>query len=113
MQLYKEVEDKPMQNKNEFMDRYINSFMNKFSPVDMCIPYSGKLLREKTFANFEVLWLLMKVFSANFGGVASVGGRSNPRVFSAQIIFFTILREFSPSKVFSISKTYCLRLLHF
>ena len=76
MQLFKEVEDKPMQNKNGFMDQYINSFMNKFSPVDTCIPYSGKLLREKTFTNFEVLWLLTKVFSANFGGVVSVGGTS-------------------------------------
>ena len=26
------------------------------------IPYIGKLLREKTFANFEVLWLFAKVF---------------------------------------------------
>ena len=32
------------------------------------IPYSGKLLREKTFANFEVLWPFAKVFSAKFGG---------------------------------------------
>jgi len=38
----------------------------------MCtdIPYSGKLSREKTFANFVVLWLFMKVFSAKFGCVA-------------------------------------------
>ena len=35
------------------------------------IPYSGKLLMEKTFANFVVLWLFTKVFSAKFGGVAS------------------------------------------
>ena len=34
--------------------------------VDL-IPYSGKLLREKTFANFAVLWLFMKVFSVKFG----------------------------------------------
>ena len=31
------------------------------------VPYSGKLLREKTFANFTVLWLYVKVFSAKFG----------------------------------------------
>ena len=37
------------------------------------IPYSGKLSREKTFANFEVLWLFTKVFSLKFGGVASFG----------------------------------------
>ena len=35
------------------------------------IPYSGKLSREKTFANFTVLWLFAKVFSAKFGGMAS------------------------------------------
>ena len=34
------------------------------------LPYSGKLLREKTFVNFTVLWLFAKVFSAKFGGVA-------------------------------------------
>ena len=32
-----------------------------------------KLSREKTFANFGVLWLLAKVFSTKFGGVASFG----------------------------------------
>ena len=30
-------------------------------------PYSGKLLREKTFANLAVLWLFAKVFSVKFG----------------------------------------------
>ena len=29
-----------------------------------CIPYSGKFSREKTFVNFVVLWLNLKVFSA-------------------------------------------------
>ena len=31
------------------------------------IPYSGKLLREKTFVNFEVLCLYAKVFFTKFG----------------------------------------------
>ena len=31
------------------------------------LPYSGKLSREKTFANFAVLWLYAKVFSMKFG----------------------------------------------
>ena len=31
------------------------------------IPYSGKLLKEKTFENFAVLWLYAKVFFAKFG----------------------------------------------
>ena len=48
------------------------------------IPYSGKLSREKTFANFVVLWLFAKVFSVKFGGVVSFGTAqaSNPQKFS-------------------------------
>ena len=37
------------------------------------IPYSGKLSREKTLANFMVLWLFTKVFSTNFGSMVSFG----------------------------------------
>ena len=55
------------------------------------IPYSRKLLREKTFANFVVLWLYVKVFSMKFGGVASF--------VTAKIIFFTNSRKFFSSKV--------------
>ena len=60
------------------------------------LPYSGKLLREKTFANSVVLWLYAKVFSVKFGGVAAsfgVAKASNPQK------FFTNLRRFSPLKV--------------
>ena len=60
--------------------------------------YSGKLLREKTFANFAVLWLFAKVFSAKIGGVAPLVLQS-AQVFSAKIVFFTNPRKFSPSKV--------------
>ena len=38
-----------------------------------CILYSGKPLREKTFANYTVLWLFAKVFSAKFGDMVSFG----------------------------------------
>ena len=50
------------------------------------IPYSGKLLREKSFANFAVLWLYAEVFSVQFGGVASFGTAkvSNLQKFSLQ-----------------------------
>ena len=34
------------------------------------VPYSGKLSREKTFANFVDLEPFVKVFSANFEGRA-------------------------------------------
>ena len=48
------------------------------------LPYSEKLLREKTFTNFTVLWLCMKVFSVKFAAMASFGvaKTSNPRRFS-------------------------------
>ena len=36
--------------------------------LKVAIPYSGKLLREKTFANFADLCSAAKVFSANFWG---------------------------------------------
>ena len=67
------------------------------------IPYSGKLLREKTFANFVVLWIFAKVSSAKFRGVVSFGAAkaSNPRkFFSMKIVFFTNSQKFSPLKVF-------------
>ena len=54
------------------------------------IPYSRKLSREKTFADFAVLWLFAKVFSVKFGGVASFGAAkaSNPQKFSPQKLYF-------------------------
>jgi len=41
-------------------------------------------LREKTFANFTVLWQFAKVFSTKFGGMAFIGTAkgSNPQKFS-------------------------------
>ena len=43
------------------------------------VPYSGKLSREKTFADFAVLELSAKVFSAKFlgRGVLGVGRQAN------------------------------------
>ena len=40
------------------------------------IPYSGKLSRDKAFANFKVLWLFVNVFFVKFGGVTSFVGTS-------------------------------------
>ena len=62
------------------------------------MPYSGKLSREKTFVNFEDLWLFAKVFSAIFGGVVSIGGtyEHSVKVFSAKIIFPPIHKSFLP-----------------
>ena len=42
------------------------------SIYDLNVSYSGKLLREKTFAKFEVLWLFAK-----FEGVVSLAVQVN------------------------------------
>ena len=44
------------------------------------ILYSGKLSSEKTFANFAVLWLFVKVFASKFWAMVSFGvaKASNP-----------------------------------
>ena len=63
--------------------------------------YSGKLFREKTFVNFAVLWLFVKVFSAKFWGVASFGAAkvSNLQKFSPRKLYFSPLHEsFLPRK---------------
>ena len=46
---------------------------------DCRIRYSEKLSREKTLANFKVLWLFVKVFSTKFGGVVSFGSTSEQK----------------------------------
>ena len=66
------------------------------------VPYSGKLSREKIFANFAVLWLFVTVFLHEIWGCGILwhGKVSNPRKFSPQKnVLFTNLRKFSPSKV--------------
>ena len=67
------------------------------------VPYSEKLLRDKTFVNFEVLWLFTKVFSAKFGGVASFGGSSeqSAKVFSTNFFLFSLIHtSFFPAEVY-------------
>ena len=58
--------------------------------------YSGKLSREKTFANFTVLWLFAKVFSTKFGGVASFG---TTKVSNLRKFFPIFSQKFSPLKL--------------
>ena len=55
------------------------TYFPKTSHLWNVIPYSGKLLREKTFTNFKVLGLFAKAFSA-------------------KILFFSNSRKFSPLK---------------
>ena len=84
------------------MYMYITCYPGTSENVAPCVgnTYSGKLSREKTFANFAVLWLFMKVFPTKFGGVA-------PLVLQKQAIHESFVREnrifyqfaFSPSKV--------------
>ena len=58
-------------------------FCRTYEMKNYCI--AEKLLREKTFANFVVLWLFAKVFSVKFRGMVSFGASkvSNPQKFSA------------------------------
>ena len=59
----------------------------------------GNFWGEKTFANFTVLWVFVKVFSAKFVGMASVGvtKRSNPQKFSPRKSYFSpICQSFLP-----------------
>ena len=62
-----------------------------FPSICILYMYSGKLSSEKTFANFEVLWVFAKIFYAKFGGVMSFGGTSKQsvNVFSTKILFST------------------------
>ena len=66
------------------------------------LPCSGKLSREKTFANFAVLWLFTKVFFSprNLGhGVLRQGkSEQSAKVFSTKIVFSPIRESFLPQK---------------
>ena len=58
---------------NTWLSHYLVESLNSVGTfqvlVHIVIPYGGKLLREKTFANFTVLWLFAKVSPQNFGGI--------------------------------------------
>ena len=61
--------------------------------------YSGKLSREKTFANFKILWLYAKDFFAKFGVWHPLGllqKRAIRESFLHENRIFTNLRKFSP-----------------
>ena len=89
--------------------------VEKFFFVCVC----GKLSREKSFVNFEVFWLFLKVFFTKFGGMVSFGGTSKQltEIFSVKIIFslenfplygckFTIL-------CYDYDSLSCVNLVHF
>ena len=74
------------------------------------VPYSGKLSREKTFANFMVLWLYTKVFSVKFGAWCPLvlQKRAIRESFPHENRIFTNLQKFFPSKV----SRYTVCILH-
>ena len=76
----------------------------KCGHLKFTVPYSGKLSREKTFANFAVLWQYAKVFSAKFGAWRPWRCKSEqiPKVFSAKIVFSPIRESFLPRKFAAI-----------
>ena len=65
------------------------------------LPYSRKLLRVKTCANFEVLWLFTKVFSTKLGVWHPLAAQASnsQKFFSVNIVFSTNSRNISPSKI--------------
>ena len=77
--------------------------------------YSGKLSREKTFTNFTVLWLFVKVFSAKFGGVAPFGTTkaSNLQKFPLRKPHFSLIpKSFLPRKFPTIRYVSCTHLVY-
>ena len=82
------------------------------------VPYSGKLSREKIFANFAVLWLFVTVFLHEIWGCGILwhGKVSNLRKFSPQKMYFSLICEsFLPRKFSTIQYmvyttiVYCVR----
>ena len=76
------------------------------------LSYSGKLSREKTFANFVIMWLYVKVFSMKFGGVGffCTAKASNPQKFlSENCIFYKFVKVFflKSFPLYSIPSMYC------
>ena len=70
------------------------------------IPYSRKLSREKTFANFMFLWLFAKVFSAKFEGMSSLA--QHKRAIRESFLHETrIFHQFA--KVFSLESFPAIR----
>ena len=70
----------------------------EYSLVYYHVPYSGKLSKKKTFANFVVLWLYAKVFSAKFGAWHLLA-RQKQAIHESKNRIFTDSQNFSPSKV--------------
>ena len=54
---------------------------------------TGKHSREKTFANFALLWLFVKLYSAKFGSMKSIGvaNASNLQKFSPRKSYFSLV----------------------
>ena len=69
--------------------------------------YSGKLSREKTFANFVVLWLYLKVFSAKFGAWCPLAlqKRAIHEIFLRGNCIFTNSRKFPSIRYYNIHST--------
>ena len=64
---------------------------------------------EKTLANFAVLWLFAKVFSAKFGGMVSFGTAwaSNPQKFSPRKSYFHQFAQVFSLESFPLYGTVC------
>ena len=69
--------------------------------LDCHVPYSRKLSREKTFANFAVLLLFAKVFPATFEGVVFFGAAKASNLRKCPAIQHT--NETQPKQVYAVT----------
>ena len=85
----------------------VKSMSNTWYVHKGCIPYSGFLSREKTFANFAFLCRFAKVFTAKIyfqsiryraSGRGALGYCKFAKVFSTKIYFQAIRETFLPRK---------------
>ena len=88
--------------------------MEYILPTQLHVPYSGKISREKTFANFTVFMLYTKVSPRNLGrGVLwRCKSDQSTKVFSAKIVISPIHEKFFPSKVSRYTVYACKLQLH-
>ena len=78
-------------HRENFVDYSLVPLMDTTASNFTGIPCSRKLLREKTFTNFVVLWLYTRVFFVKFGVWHPLVRQTEQsrKIFSVKIIFFT------------------------
>ena len=81
-------------------DQFTNHAILKPNYKYLIIPYSRKLSREKTFANFEILWLFASFSPQNLGAwhLLAAAASNTCETFLSKDRFLTNSRKFSSAK---------------